>query len=70
MQLLIAGACGALPAGRIPDLCDALYAVLKVGLQQEAQCLLLVGGVSSINHLMQWYAGCEQSEMPTLTHDC
>ena len=31
VQLLIAGSCGALPAGRIPDLCDALYAILKVG---------------------------------------
>lgn len=31
VRLLIAGVCGALPVGRVPDICDALYAILKVG---------------------------------------
>ena len=30
VRLLIAGACGALPVGRVPDIADALYAILKV----------------------------------------
>lgn len=30
VRLLIAGACGALPVGRVADISDALYAILKV----------------------------------------
>ncbi|KAK9863642.1 hypothetical protein WJX84_000245, partial [Apatococcus fuscideae] len=37
VRLLIAGACGALPTGRIPDISDALYSILKVSQQQGRQ---------------------------------
>lgn len=40
VQLLIAGSCGALPAGRIPEICDALHAILRVGFWPLALCLL------------------------------